>query len=106
MSDQSLDDRARPRFHIAIIEDDGEQASSRQTRLILTPDGSAQEALGDLIKYASPNADGAMVSQHIAAILHAASGVHLVGTWPPNVPAGEPSAASDAYCSKCGHKVG
>ncbi len=104
MSDQSRHDSA-PRFHIAILEDDGEHVNTRRTRLMLTPEGSAQEALGDLLKYASPNADPAIVGQHLAAILHGSVGVHLVGTWPPNVPAGGQPSATDGYCSKCGQKV-
>jgi hypothetical protein len=104
MSDQSRHDSA-PRFHIAILEDDGHDVDTRRTRLMLTPEGSAQEALGDLLKYASPNADPMIVSQHLAAILHGSVGVHLVGTWPPNVPAGGQSPTSDAYCSTCGQKV-
>jgi hypothetical protein len=105
MSDQTGQERAAPRFHVAILEDDGVNARSRHTRLILTPEGSAQEALGDLLKYASPSADATIVAQHVAAILHGSAGMHLVGTWPPNVPAGGQSASADRYCAECGQKV-
>ena len=103
MSDQIRDEHTTPRFHIAIIEDGAD--NSARARLMLTPQGSAQEALADLVRYASPTADPALVSQHIAAILHSSSGIHLVGSWPPNVPAGAAPSSSDEYCSKCGQKV-
>jgi hypothetical protein len=105
MPDESRKDSATPRFHIAILEDDGNDAGARRTRLMLTPEGSAQEALGDLLKYASPSADPAIVGQHIAAILHGSVGVHLLGIWPPSVTTGDQPTASDAYCSTCGQKV-